>query len=318
MKKRRNLLQSISIGLALLMIMGLCLINMTGVVSAEETEIRIGHVDWPGVTVKSHVAKEILSALGYQVHIDMYLLPVVFSGLDGGDLDFFLGMWWPTMRPNFTPYDEKGSIEKVGLNLDETIYKLAVPSYVYEAGVQSIADLNDYADKFNHQIIGIEPGNEGNQIMIDAIADNTYDLAGWEVVEGSTVAMMTTLENAVRDDEWMVFLGWEPHWMNLAYDISYLDDPELIWGDEDQVVYTIARSGFDTASPTVYQFLTQFKVTPELQNEWIYEYGKMRRAPEEVAKEWISNNLKVVDQWVYSLRAIDGERARDAVRSIFE
>lgn len=101
--------------------------------------------------------------------------------------------------------------------------------------------------------------------------------------------------------------------MNLAYDIAYLDDPEKIWGDEDQVVYTIARAGFESDSPNVYEFLRQFTVTPELQNEWIYEYGKMRRAPEDVAREWVANNLRLVDQWVYSLQTVDGERARDAI-----
>lgn len=312
MTMNNGIKRALCIGLTLIMMVALGAI-FTSIAEAEETLIRIGHVDWPGVTVKSHVAKEILEAMGYNVQIDMYLLPVVFSGLDSGDLDFFLGMWWPTMRPNFTPYDEKGSIQKVGLNLDETVYKLAVPSYVWDGGVHSIADLNTYAHQFNRQIIGIEPGNEGNQIMIDAIADDIYDLAGWELVEGSTVAMMATLENAVRDEEWMVFLGWEPHWMNLAYDIAYLDDPEKIWGDEDQVVYTIARAGFESDSPNVYEFLRQFTVTPELQNEWIYEYGKMRRAPEDVAREWVANNLRLVDQWVYSLQTVDGERARDAI-----
>ncbi|MCK4419834.1 glycine/betaine ABC transporter substrate-binding protein, partial [Candidatus Aerophobetes bacterium] len=56
------------------------------------------------------------------------------------------------------------------------------------------------------------------------------------------------------------------------------------------------------------------KVTPEMQNEWIYGYGREERPADEVAEEWIKNNLKVVDLWVYGIKSVDGGRARDAIR----
>jgi len=204
-----------------------------------------------------------------------------------------------------------------GFDLDETTYKIAVPEFVWNAGVKSLADLNKHADKFNHVIVGIEPGNEGNQIMIDAIENNTYNLKDWELMESSTTAMMVAVGKAIRDNQWIAFLGWEPHWMNLEYDIKYLDDPEKIWG-EGEVVYTIARSGFKEEMPNVYGLLKQIKVTPNMQNDWIYEYGKKERDPDEVAIEWIKNNLDIVDQWVYEVESINGERARDVIRSYFQ
>jgi len=225
-------------------------------------------------------------------------------------------MWYPTMRPNFTPYEEKGSIEKVRVNLNETTYKIAVPAYVWDAGIKSLADLNDFADEFDYKIIGIEPGNEGNQIMIDAIKADIYNLKDWELVESSTSAMMVALGKATKNKKWMAFLGWEPHWMNLEYDIKYLEDPEKIWG-EGEVVYSIARDGLKEDVPEVYEFLSQFKVTPKMQNDWIYEYGKNERDPDEVAKEWIANHLNIVDQWVYGVESLNGERARNVIRSSF-
>src|SRR6056297_3518157 len=93
-------------------------------IKAQDNIVRIGYVNWPGVTLKSHVAKEILETLGYKVDLQMLMLPVIYKGLDNDDLDVFLGMWYPTMRPNFTPYQEKGTIEKVRVNLNETIYKI--------------------------------------------------------------------------------------------------------------------------------------------------------------------------------------------------
>ncbi len=314
--KRKEQIKIISMFLVIVVFLGLWLTLFSYELRAEDKIVRIGYVNWPGVTLKSHVVKEILETLGYKVDLQMLMLPVIYKGLDNDDLDIFLGMWYPTMRPNFTPYQEKGTIEKVRVNLNETIYKIAVPEYVWNKGVKSLADLNNHADKFDYKIIGIEPGNEGNQIMIDAIADNTYNLKEWELIEGSTAAMMAALGKATKNNEWIAFLGWEPHWMNLEYDIKYLDDPEKIWG-EGEVVYTIARDGYKEDMPEVYKFLMQFKVTPKMQNDWIYEYGKKKRDPDEVAIEWIQNNLNVVDQFVYGVNSLDDQRARDVIRKRF-
>jgi len=278
-------------------------------------KVRFGYVEWPGVTVKTAVAKKILEYLGYEVESNPYMVPVLYKGLSTKDLDIFLGAWLPTMKLYLEPYFKEGSIVPVTTNLNETIYTLAVPKYVWDAGIHSEEDLHKYADKFGRRIIGIEPGNEGNQIMINAIKDNTYNLAKWELVECSTVAMLAGVKKAIKNKDWIVFLGWSPHWMNMVFDIKYLEDPLEIWGPPGtEIVKTITRTGFKEDMPNVYKFLEQFKVTPEIQNEWIYEYGFNKKHQDEIAKKWIENNLRVVDLWVYGVKSITGERARDAIR----
>ena len=279
------------------------------------TKVTFGYVDWPGVTVKTAVAKQILEYMGYDIESEMYLCAVLYKGLSTNDLDVFLGGWIPTMLLYLEPYFEEGTIEKITINLNETVYTLAVPAYAYDAGCRSEADLHKFADKFGRQIIGIEPGNEGNMIMINAIERNDYNLAGWEVVESSTVGMMVTVENAFKNNDWVVWLGWSPHWMNAEFDMRYLEDPLELWGPPGaEVVWTISRAEFKEDMPNVYKFFEQFKVTPEMQNEWIYGYGREERDADEVAEEWIKNNLKVVDLWVYGVKSVDGGRARDAIR----
>lgn len=280
----------------------------------EPTEIRLGIVDWPGVTQKTHVAAKILEYLGYDVTINTYSQPILLRGLGSGELDAFLGLWIPSARSFAQPYYDEGSIERLTVNLDETLYRPAVPTYVYEAGVHEIGDLNRFADEFRSSYYGIEPGNDGNEIMWQAIADNTYELSGWNVVESSEVAMLANVRRATEQGEWIVFSAWTPHWMNIAYDIQYLDDPEGIWGDSDRVD-TIVRTGFVEQYPNAALFLKQFRVTSEIQSEWIVEYGMKERDPEEVAEEWIRDNIRVVEQWTYGVESHDGERARDAVRA---
>lgn len=289
------------------------LITGIGVGNAAD-KITFGYVNWPGVTVKTMVAKKILDHLGYETDMKMLSVPVVFRGLANKDLDLFLGAWLPTMKSISDKYFQDGSVIALAVNLDETVYTLAVPKYVWDAGVKSQADLNKFADKFEHKIIGIEPGNDGNKIVLDMIKNNVYNLKDWKLIEGSAEAMMIAVGSAIKKHEWVCWLGWSPHWMNLTFDIKYLKDPEHMWGTEPEVVKTVARADLKEYSPNVYKLFTQFKVTPDIQNSWIDEYSHQKKKPEEVAEGWIKDNLDVVDQWVYGVTSVDGKRARDAIR----
>ena len=305
-----NLLKTIGI-ITISLFIGL---SLATVPAAAADKVTLGYVDWPGVTVKTQVAAQILNYMGYETDLKSLAVPVVFKGLANKDLDIFMGAWLPTMKSISEKYFKDGQIMELTVNLNETIYTLAVPKYVWDAGVKSEADLVKFADKFNKKIIGIEPGNDGNQVVLDMIKNNTYGLKDWELVEASTEAMMIAVGSAIKKNEWVCWLGWSPHWMNLAYDIKYLEDPEGVWGTEPEVVKTLAWTGFDKEQPNLARFFSQVHVTPEVQGFWIDQYSRQKMDPAQVAKDWIKNNLGVVDMWVYGVKAADGSRARDAIR----
>ncbi len=306
MKKIRKSLAFLVIGILCLFFFG------TSAGAAEK--IRLAYVNWPGVTVKTEVAAQILKQMGYEVDQKALAVPVIFKSLSTGDLDVFAGAWLPTMKSISEKYFQDGSVVPVAINLDETVYTLAVPQYVWDAGVKSHADLNRFADRFGKKIIGIEPGNDGNQVVLDMIKNNSYDLKDWKLIESSSEAMMITVGSAFKKEEWVVWLGWSPHWMNLAYNVKYLEDPLKIWGSEPEVVKTVARAGLKKDNPEVYKFFRQFRVTPEIQNQWIEKFSREKQKAADVALEWIAANQGIVDQWVYGIKAADGSRGRDAVR----
>ncbi len=283
--------------------------------SADDT-VNFGYVEWPGVTVKTAVASQILEDIGYETESSSYMQQVLFQGMRTGDVDAFLGTWLPTMEVNYREYYEDGVVEEVVTNLEQVLYATAVPEYVYEAGVTSMADLNEHADKFDHTIYGLEPGNDGNIIIQDAIDDGIYDLDDWTMMESSTAGMLAEVERATSQEEWIAFNGWEPHWMNLAYDIKYLDDPENIWGEDDKVL-TVVRSGYGDEQPEVYRFLEQFVIDQDIQNEWIYEYGHEDRDPEDVAQEWIGNNMDLVLEFLDGVESADGQPATEVIQEAY-
>lgn len=296
----------------LIVLLGFGLFAAVPQAQAAEDTVRFGYVQWPGVTVKTHVAAKIADYLGYETEMTAAPESVIFKSLENDDLDVFLGNWLPTMEKTFSEYEEKGVIHNVRVNLEDVVYRTAVPEYVYEAGVTSLADLQENADKFGNKIYGLEPGNAGNIVIQDAIKNNTYNLENWSLQSSSTAGMLSAVQKAVDNEEWIAFNGWKPHYMNLMFDLKYLEDPEGIWGEEDSV-YTAAREGYQDENPNFYKFLEQFTVTAPIQNVWIDEYQNKDRDPEKVAEEWIANNLDIVNQWVFGMDSVDGRMARKVI-----
>ncbi|MFW5998295.1 MAG: ABC transporter substrate-binding protein [bacterium] len=295
----------------------------TVTVNAQEAEINedisidFGHVQWPGVTVKTHVARIITEYLGYDTSMTSGGQQVIFKGMEQKDLDVFLGNWLPTMEVTFREFEEKGSVKNVRRNLIDAVYKTAVNKAAYEGGVRSFEDLAEHAEKFDNKIYGLEPGNDGNIKIQDAIDENMYDLGDWKLVESSTAGMLSEVKGHVEREEWIAFNAWKPHYMNELYDIYYLEDPEGLW-PEGSNVYTTVRTGFEEEAPNYYKFLEQFTVPTPIQNSWINEYQNKDRPPEEVAEEWIANNLDIVDQWVFGVQSVDGRMGRKVIREKVE
>ena len=84
-------------------------------------------------------------------------------------------------------------------------------------------DLGKFKDKFDGKIYGIEPGNDGNRIILDMIDEQENGLDGFELVESSEAGMLAQAEQSMKNKEWIVFLGWTPHPMMGEMKITYLD-----------------------------------------------------------------------------------------------
>src|SRR3989440_9407610 len=55
-------------------------------------------------------------------------------------------------------------------------YTLAVPAYTYDAGLRSFADIQQYAAQLHNSIYGIEPGNDGNRLVLGMLRQNLFGL----------------------------------------------------------------------------------------------------------------------------------------------
>ena len=304
--------------LGLLLLVGAFMFGACGGGGEADETVNFGTVDWPEAVAKTNVASTIVDALGYQTEVQELGVPTVFQGLDTGDLDVFVEAWFPTMQTNF---DEVQDVESVTTNLEEATFSVAVNREACEAGVTSHEDLAEFADRFEESgtptIYGLEPGNDGNQVVLDMIENDQYNLGDWELIESSTNGMLSEVDRRLGDGEWVAWTGWEPHWMNNRYDMCLLEDPEEAWGGQSHVE-TLVNNEFPEQFPELYTFFEQMVVTPEIQRELIDGIDNSGLSPEEFALQWLRENPQITDNWLAGIEATDGTDGAEALRSYLE
>lgn len=252
--------------------------------------VNLAYVEWSSEVASTNVIAAVLEQAGFDVEMTSLSAAAMFQALSTGDADAIVAAWLPTTHAE---YMERigDQVEDLGPNLDGTKLGLVVPSYT---DVDSIADLNDNADLFNSEIIGIDPG-AGLMGLTEEVVD-TYDL-DLRLRSGSDATMVAALSNAISNEEDIVITSWTPHWMFARWDLKYLDDPENVFGGAEQI-HTVVRGGFEDDMPEAYAILDAFEWTPEQMGEVMLMNQEDGSDPYENAKQWVEDNQDTVEQWL--------------------
>ncbi len=280
-------------------------------------QVHFSDVGWSCITATTAIATTVLEGLGYDSKVDVLSVPVTFKSLSTGDLDAFLGLWLPTQESMISPYFDKGQIDKVAVNLEGAKYTLAVNANAAQAGVKGFGDLDQHRDKFDGKIYGIEPGNDGNQIIQDMIDKDAFGLGDWEVVESSEQGMLTQVQRAARRNLWIVFLGWEPHPMNRRFEMSYLQGGDDYFGANygGATVYTLAPSGYTKKCPNVGKLLQNLKFSLGTENEMMGYMLDDGMDPQAAAVKLVKNHPELVDRWLAGVTTFDGGAGAAALKA---
>jgi glycine betaine/proline transport system substrate-binding protein len=283
-------------------------------------EVNFADVGWTDITATTALTSVILDSIGYETDSQLLSVPVTYRSLENGDIDVFLGNWMPTMEADIAPYRDAGTIDIVGTNLEGAKYTLAVPQYVFDAGVTTFADIAEYAEEFDSQIYGIEPGNDGNRLIQSMIDQDAFGLSEFEVVESSESGMLSQVNRATRRDNWIVFLGWEPHPMNANYDLAYLDGGDDYFGPNfgGATVATNVRSGYIEECPNVGRLLTNQMFTLAMENEVMAMILDEGIRPNDAASQWLAANPEVLDAWLEGVVTLDGDAAAPVVKAALQ
>jgi len=290
----------------------------------EDAQVRFSVPAWPGVTVKTALASTLLEALGYEPTSDELGATITYQALRQGELDVFLAGWLPAQQAMYDASFEEGQAKLVDLgnNVDGARLGFAVPTYVYEAGLTSAEDLNDaeFADKLERTIYSIEVGTGMSDSLNAAVDNDTYGLGDWTLSETSTPGMLSAVDAALNREEWIVFAGWTPHWMNIEFDVRYLDDPEDLWGPEGgrSDVRTLVRSEFADSHPNATLLLDQLVFSADEQSDMIRGFSYEEQEPEDVALDWMREHPAKVEGYLEGVTTRDGDEAWPVVRDTLE
>jgi glycine betaine/proline transport system substrate-binding protein len=278
--------------------------------------VRFSDVGWTDITATTALTSRLLQALGYRTVTQILSIPVTYASLKNRQIDVYLGDWEPSIAEDRRPYLADGSVQVVRANLEGAKYTLAVPSYLTAAGVKNFADLHAHADRFKRRIFGIEPGNDGNRIIGTLIAQNRFGLGDWTLVESSEQGMLSEVDRATRRSDWIVFLAWSPHPMNLKYHIDYLagGDDTFGTGNGGATIYTDVRAGYLAECPNIGALLQNLEFTPEIESQLMAFILDDHLDGAEAASRFLAAHAALLDGWLVGVTTIDGKPGAEAVR----
>lgn len=279
--------------------------------------VNFSDVGWTDITATTATTTTVLDALGYETDIKLLSVPVTYTSLKKGDIDIFLGNWMPTMEADIAPYREDGSVETVRENLEGAKYTLATNAAGAKLGIDDFSKIAGQKEALEGKIYGIEPGNDGNRIILEMISSDAFGLKDFEVVESSEQGMLAQVSRNDKRDEPIVFLGWAPHPMNANHELTYLAGGDDHFGPDfgGATVYTNVRKGYVEECSNVGALLKNLKFSLALENEIMGAILDDGEDPSAAAKAWLKGNPEVLDDWLAGVTTVDGKDGLAAVKS---
>lgn len=149
------------------------------------------------------------------------------------------------------------------------------------------------SEEIDYTITGIEPG-AGMSGVIDDMLENEDNLKGWTHQTSSTGAMLTELGQAIQNEEPIIISAWSPHYMFAKYDIKYLDDPDELFGGEEDVL-KLGRLGFEEHFPIAAEIVKNFYLDIDVIEAALLNSQEQEISVPEVVETWVVENEDIVN-----------------------
>jgi len=274
-------------------------------------------VGWTDITATTQIANQLLKDLGYKPEISVLSVAITFKSLENGDIDVFLGNWMPLQEPSQAPLVKAGKVDIAADNLTDARIGFATSKAAYDAGLKTYADIAKFKDKLDGKLYGIEPGSGANATISKMIANNTFDLSGFKLVESSEQAMLAETEHRIKEGKPVIFFGWQPHPMNVNLPMVYLSKGNDVFGPNDggATVVTLTRAGYAKECPNVGRLLDNLKFNSAMENRLMSDILDKGMQPDAAVRAWIKQNPAVLEKWLDGVTTFDGRPGLAAVKS---
>lgn len=278
-------------------------------------EIVFSDVGWTDISSTTALASTVLQALGYTTETKILSLPVTYTAMAKDDVDVFLGNWMPSQENDLKPYRDAGTIDVLRTNLTGAKYTLATNEAGAKLGIDDYSKIAAHKSDLDGKIYAIEPGNDGNRLILEMVAENKFDLGTFEVVESSEQGMLAQVARADGAGKPVVFLGWEPHPMNTQFKLTYLSGGDDVFGPDfgGARVDTNVRADFAEKCPNVGRFLQNLEFTLPMESEVMGLILNDGEQPGDAALKWLRANPDAAKPWLAGVTTVDGGDAQAAL-----
>ncbi|GJL80857.1 MAG: glycine/betaine ABC transporter substrate-binding protein [marine bacterium B5-7] len=290
-------------------------------VHAQDTDrcerVRFGTVGWLDAGASLAIATALLRGLGYETSHQVLSPPTIFASIKNQDLDISLDILVPTMGASLRPYIIDNSLELVRQNLHGTKYTLAVNSHGHTLGIENFSNISQQQEALSYRIYGVEPGSDGNFLIQKMIDENKFHLAQFKLVESSEADLVQRIAEANQTGKPMVFLAFEPHPMNVRFDIYYLDGGDDVFGPSfgGADAYTGLGSNFAQNCPNLALLFGNLEFSLPMINEVMTAILDLKAQPLVAAIAWMRQQPKILESWLKGVTTRDGASALPAMRT---
>lgn len=268
---------------------------VTGCGPADEQDVRpeisLVYVNWADAIALTNLTRAVLEdSLDYRVTLTMADVAPVFTSLAQGDKDAFVDVWLPVTHADYIQQYGKDLVD-LGPIFEGARIGLVVPAYVT---IDSITRMNTAGQRFGGKIIGIDSGAGIMRATERAIEAYGLD---YELIPSSGAAMTASLHSAIQSRSWTVVTGWRPHWMFARWDLKFLEDPQAVYGREENI-HAFARKGLEQDHPDVAGLLRRMKLDATQLNSLMEEIEITPGEPVSAARTWIGEHRDLVSGWL--------------------
>ncbi|MUV36373.1 Glycine betaine-binding protein OpuAC [Lentibacillus sp. JNUCC-1] len=258
--------------------------------SEEKSTIKIGLDPYDYATVPAYLSAVILENEGFEVDIKEAEVGILYQALSSQDIDAFIDIWRPNLHSEYIEeYDD--SFETAGKLFSDMPLGMGVPTYMED--INSIEDLREHADEFDHTIYSIEPGSgmgKTTEVMVE-----DYEMDDFEISNSSVAGMMAQMKKLIEKEEPIAFNAWRPHPMFVNYDIKFLEDPRNSWKLDDVEVGVTPQ--LEEEAPTAYTLFSNMELDLDMVEEWLISLDEGEK-PRDLAEAWIEEHQDTVDEWL--------------------
>jgi glycine betaine/proline transport system substrate-binding protein len=303
------------------------LVAMTGAAAAQD--LVLGVPNWPAANATSNILKIVIEEnFGLDVELQNGTNPIIFEAMDSGSMHLHPEVWLPNQQNLHDTFVQEAGTVVANQNPVQAEQGMCVTQHTADTyGITSIDDLTD-PDKI---AVFDKDGNGTPEVWIGAPGwastvieqvraksygyDQTMELKQYD----GTVAWGELGAAANADEPWIGFC-YEPHFIFVAYDLVYLDEPAhdpATWNivqpteDPNWLEVSEASTAWDGAKlhlhyaasvsedfPEVAAMLDNYEMPPIVLSEAGYELSVNDVDVETYARNWVDENEDVVLGWL--------------------